>query len=88
MSHRVTVYSTDWCPFCTQAKALLDKRGVPFEDITLARDAAGRGQLVDQTGMMTFPQIVIDGTVIGGFNELREADRSGHLKELARALQA
>jgi glutaredoxin 3 len=78
----VTVYSTDPCPFCTMAKSLLDKRGIVFEEISLARDPAGRDELIEKTGMMTFPQIVIDGTVIGGFTELREADRNGRLAAL------
>jgi glutaredoxin 3 len=78
----VIVYSTDPCPYCTMAKALLDKRGVAYEEITLARDPAGRDELVEKTGMYTFPQILIDGTLVGGFTELKAADKSGELKAL------
>ncbi|MCW3007046.1 MAG: glutaredoxin [Solirubrobacterales bacterium] len=78
----VIVYSTDPCPYCSMAKALLDKRGVAYEEITLARDPAGRDQLIEKTGMYTFPQVLIDGTLIGGFTELKAADKSGQLKQL------
>lgn len=78
----VTVYTTEPCAFCNQAKALLSKRDIPFEEINLARDPAGRSELIERTGMMTFPQVVIDGKTVGGFTELRELDRSGRLSEL------
>ena len=82
---RVTVYTTEPCGFCRAAKALLAKRGVPYEEINLAKDPEGRAELVRMTGMMTFPQVVIDGEPIGGYQELAQADRAGRLRELAEA---
>ena len=79
---RITVYTTSHCPFCVSAKALLNKRGLEFEEIDLDRSSAGRTELVERTGMMTFPQIIIDDQIVGGFNELRAADQSGRLAEL------
>lgn len=81
----VIVYTTDYCPYCRSAKALLDKRGVTYEEINLARDPDARNQLHQVTGMVTFPQIVIDGKSIGGFDQLLAADRSGALPELLAA---
>jgi glutaredoxin 3 len=81
----VTVYTTDMCPFCRSAKALLDKRGVAYEEINLARNPDGRNELMEITGMVTFPQIVIDGQSIGGFDQLLAADRAGRLPELLAA---
>jgi glutaredoxin 3 len=78
----VIVYSTDPCSFCTRAKQLLQARKVPFQEINLAKDPAGRMELVERTGMLSFPQIVIDDELIGGFQELIAADRSGRLTEL------
>ena len=78
----ITLYTTDFCPYCVRAKQLLDRRGLPYEEINLARDPDGRAQLMERTGMMTFPQILIDGDPIGGFDQLAEADRSGRLDEL------
>ena len=79
---RVTMYTTDLCPFCRSAKALLGKRGIAYEEINLARDPDGREQLSRHTGMITFPQIVIEGQTLGGFQELLAADRSGRLEDL------
>ena len=79
--NRVTVYSTEPCGYCSQAKALLSKRGIEFEEINLAKDPAGRAELAEKTGMMSFPQIVIAGDVIGGFTELVRADRDGSLAQ-------
>jgi glutaredoxin 3 len=78
----VTVYTTEPCGFCAQAKALLKARGVDFEEVNLARDADGRAELVATTGQMTFPQVLIGGRSIGGFRELLEADREGRLAAL------
>ena len=79
---RVTVYTTEPCGFCRQAKALLEARGVPFEEVNLAKDPAGRAELVALTGQMTFPQILVGERAIGGFRELLEADRGGTLESL------
>jgi glutaredoxin 3 len=82
---RVTVYTTEPCGFCRVAKALLTKRNVPFNEVNLAKDPSGRAELVRLTGMMTFPQVVIDDLPIGGYQELVAADRAGRLAELTEA---
>ena len=79
---KVTVYTTDPCGFCRQAKALLESRGVDYEEISLTKDPDGRASLVQRTGQMTFPQIIAGERVIGGFRELLEADRDGTLGEI------
>ena len=81
----VTVYTTDFCPFCTSAKTLLSKRDIAFEEINLARDPDGRAKLIEVTGMTKFPQILIDGESIGGFDQLLAADRAGRLGALLAA---
>ncbi len=81
----VTVYTTDSCPYCRAAKTLLDKRGVSYQEINLARDPDSRNLLVERTGMSTFPQILIDEQPLGGFEQLRTADRSGRLDTLLAA---
>jgi glutaredoxin 3 len=78
----ITVYTTDHCPFCSSAKTLLAKRSIAYEEVNLARDPDGRTKLSELTGMITFPQIVIDGETLGGFQELLAADRAGRLSEL------
>ena len=79
------MYTTDPCSFCTRVKQLLDTRGVEFTEINLARDAAGRQELVQRTGMMSFPQVLIGGELVGGFQETLAADQSGQLRELLAA---
>ena len=59
--------------------------GRSFSGVGYVGLAQGRADLVDLTGQMTFPQIVIDGRSIGGFRELLEADRSGRLEQLLAA---
>ncbi len=81
----VILYTTDYCSFCRSAKALLEKRGVSYEEINLARDPDARRQLEEITGMVTFPQIVIGEKSIGGFDQLLAADRAGQLPELLAA---
>jgi glutaredoxin 3 len=82
---RITMYTTDPCGFCRQAKALLSARGVSYEEINLAKDPSGRTQLAERTGQMTFPQILVGERSIGGFRELLEADRDGTLRDLLAA---
>lgn len=78
----VTMYTTTMCPYCEAAKALLKKRGVAYDEINVSRDPDNRQRLVELSGMATFPQILIDGQPIGGFQELRAADSSGRLSAL------
>ena len=85
---RVTVYTAEPCGFCRTAKALLNARKIPFEEINLTKDPDGRTKLAELTGMMTFPQIVIDDENIGGFQELVARDRAGRLKDLVEPAAA
>lgn len=82
---KITMYTTEPCGFCRQAKALLAARGLDYEEINLAKDPGGRADLVARTGQMTFPQIVIGERNLGGFRELLEADRAGTLQTLLAA---
>jgi glutaredoxin 3 len=81
----VLMYTTEPCPFCARAKGLLKGRGVEFEEVNLGRDPEGRAALARETGMMTFPQVIVDGTLIGGWEELKAAADSGRLDELLAA---
>jgi glutaredoxin 3 len=81
--HEVIVYSTNPCPYCTAAKALLAQRGIAFTEVLISRsDHSARDRLVAETGGYTFPQILIDGNAIGGFDQLSALDRSGELATL------
>lgn len=82
MTKKVTLYTTDKCSSCVRAKALLTQRAVPFEEVNLSRDHDGRVALVQRTGMMTFPQILVGDEPLGGFEALAAADRDGRLASL------
>jgi glutaredoxin 3 len=84
-NNSITLYTTDPCGFCRQAKALLAARGLEYHEINLSKDPEGRAALIGRTGQMTFPQIVVGERSIGGFRELLEADREGTLQTLLAA---
>jgi glutaredoxin 3 len=81
----ITIYTTEPCSFCIRVKQLLAARGLDYAEINLSKDPEGRAQLVERTGMLSFPQVVIGDEVIGGFRETVEADRSGRLRDLLAA---
>ena len=81
----VQVYVTDYCAYCTRAKALLDKRGIPYEEIDVSNDDEKRAWLVKTTGRRTVPQIFIGGQSVGGSDELYELDRKGDLQKMLAA---
>ncbi len=80
---RIRMYSTTWCGYCIRAKALLERRGLEYEEILMDDDPAFRQKLLELTGRWTVPQIFIDEAPIGGYTELWCLDRDGRLDELA-----
>ena len=79
----VKMYTTEVCPFCTRAKALLRQRGVAqIDEIRIDLDAQQRQQMMASTGRRTVPQIFIGETYVGGCDELIALDRSGGLLPL------
>lgn len=80
---RVVMYSTAVCPYCLRAEALLKARGVIAVDkIRIDLDPVRREEMVKRTGRRTVPQIFIDDTHVGGFDELAALDREGRLAPL------
>jgi len=82
---KVTLYSTDYCGYCRAAKRLFESKGIPFEEIDLSGDDAGRDALRARTGRTTVPQIFIGATHVGGFDDLRALDQRGGLEPLLNA---
>ena len=73
---RVLLYSTSFCGYCVAAKRMLERDGIPFEEIDLSNQPDLRNELVAETGWRTMPLILIDGDLLGGYTELM-ARRSG-----------
>jgi len=85
----VRMYSTQVCPYCVHAKALLKKRGVEaIEDIRVDLDSAQRLKMMELTGRRTVPQIFIGETHVGGCDELVALDQRGALIPLLTGTSA
>lgn len=78
----VKIYSKDHCPYCERAKALLQSKGVKYQEINLEGKPDEMQALVKQTGMRTVPQIFIAGKLVGGFTDLAALDQQGKLDTL------
>ena len=76
----VRMYTTQICPYCIQAKALLKQRGVALiDEIRIDLNPIERQRMVELTGRRTVPQIFIGDTHVGGCDELMALDQSGGL---------
>jgi len=79
----VTLYTTSSCGYCTSAKRLLERLGVPYEEVDVSRDQALRQRLSDENdGYRTVPMIYLEGRFIGGYDELSALERKGGLSHL------
>jgi glutaredoxin 3 len=76
----VELYTTRWCPYCTRARTLLQRKGVSFIDLDIDEDPKRRQEMIRRAGGRTsVPQIFIRGEHIGGSDELVALDRAGQL---------
>jgi glutaredoxin 3 len=79
----ITVYTTEPCSFCARVKGLLKAHGLEFAEVNLSKDPTGRMELAKRTGMMSFPQVLVDGELLGGYAETLTAAENGQLDGLA-----
>ena len=76
----VELYTTMYCPYCSRARALLQRKGVAYVDIDIAEEPARRDEMIRRAqGRSTVPQIFINGEHIGGYDDLASLDRAGDL---------
>jgi len=78
----VTVYTRAFCPYCSRAVSLLERKGVPVNEIDATGDAAKRQEMIERSGRWTFPQIFIGEHHIGGCDDLHALERDGGLDPL------
>ena len=78
MKH-VKIYSKNYCPYCTRAKSLLERKGVKYEEINLEGKDDEMMALIKETGTRTVPQIYIGDFFVGGFTELNKLEVDGEL---------
>jgi glutaredoxin 3 len=82
---QVKIYTKRNCPYCVRAKALLDRKGVPYEEIDAEGNDALRAWLVEATGQRTVPQIFAGERPLGGFTDIDALDRKGELDPILAA---
>jgi glutaredoxin 3 len=80
----VKVYTKSNCAYCVRAKALLDRKGIAYEEIDAGHDDALRSWLVETTGQRTVPQIFVGERSLGGFSDIDALDRQGKLDAILR----
>jgi glutaredoxin 3 len=78
----VTLYVSDWCPYCQRAKGLLSRKNVVLNEINVEDDPKLREEMVARSNRRTVPQIFIGDRHVGGCDDLFELDRSGELDRL------
>ena len=83
----VIMYTTAMCPYCVAAKNFLKSRGAAWTEIRVDVDAAQRATMWEKTRRSSVPQIFINGTHVGGYDDLVALDRNGGLKPMLEAEQ-
>lgn len=80
---KVEIYCTPFCSYCVQAKRLLMRKGIAFEEIDVSRDSELRRAMIDRSGgRLTVPQIFVDGKHLGDCDEIHALEKSGRLDAL------
>ena len=69
---KAIVWSKDACPFCVQAKALLESKGIEFEERNVSKEWSKEQLLEAVPNARTLPQIFLNDKLVGGFPELRK----------------
>jgi len=78
----VIIYTTNICPYCVRAKALLKKKGVAYEERNIERSRTLMKEMLERSRRRTVPQIFIDDFHVGGYDDMAELDAFGKLDPL------
>ncbi len=79
---KVEMYGTAMCPYCSRARHLLEKKGVPFTEYRVDKNPDLRAEMEQRSHRSSVPQIFIGNRHIGGFDDMAELDMDGELDEL------
>lgn len=83
---RVEIYTRPFCPYCSRAQALLDKKGAAYEETDIYAVPGAKAEMVQRAGgRTTVPQIFIDGQHVGGSDDLAALEAKGELDALLAA---
>ena len=69
---KIIVYTTDWCSSCNAVKRFLESKSLDYEEVNIETNRIPRNKLMELTGRMAVPTVVIDGKVIGGLDKLQQ----------------
>jgi glutaredoxin 3 len=81
---KITLYVTDWCPYCSRARRLLESKGVPFEEIDVESVSGAREEMLARSGQSSVPQIFIGENHVGGCDALHALDAAGGLDPMLK----
>jgi glutaredoxin 3 len=79
---KVTIYTRAFCPYCTRAIALLQRKGVEVQEIDATGCPVKRQEMIARSGRWTFPQIFVGEKHVGGCDDLHELEQNGRLDPL------
>jgi glutaredoxin 3 len=79
---KIIIYTTPWCPYCHYAKALLQRKGLAYEEIDVCDPSLRQKMMQRANGRYTVPQIFIGDTHIGGSDDMHDLERRGRLDPL------
>lgn len=83
---KVTIYTKAYCPYCVRAKALLDKKGVAYQEFRIDEQPELRPQMIEKAkGRTTVPQVFIGERHIGGCDDIVALETAGKLDSLLSA---
>jgi len=82
MSADIVVYTKDPCPFCVRAVRLLEEKKLAFKEVDLTGQQSEIDRIKNETGWRTVPIIMINGKLIGGYQDLKALDDSGELDQI------
>jgi glutaredoxin 3 len=80
----VTLYVSDWCPYCQRAKGLLTQKNIDFSEINVDEDVKFRDEMIARSNRRTVPQIFLGDKHLGGCDDLYALDDSGELDRLTQ----
>ncbi len=76
---KIEIYTKGYCPYCHKAKALLEQKNLPYDEIDVENDAAQFDIMCKRSSRKTVPQIFIDGKHVGGCDDLMDFNQNGKL---------
>ncbi|MBW8882122.1 MAG: glutaredoxin 3 [Asticcacaulis sp.] len=82
---KIDIYTKPYCPYCERAKALLERKGVSYNEIIASNDPGRRAEMNSRSGRFTYPQIFIDDLHVGGCDDLMALESRGGLDPLLAA---